>query len=222
MIRALSAFMESCYIIRRSTLSEVSLQHLDDALTRFRQFRKVFQESGVRPDGMSLPRQHALDHYPRHIREFGAPNGLCSSITESKHIKAVKEPWRRSNRFEALGQMLVTNQRLDKLSAARNDFEARGMLKGSLLSSVLQAISGSEDTLSFPTPDNTLATQGSKEDTINDNNDGNGDSDNDEDDGADAVEGPRVMATVVLAQKPGQSHFVYLPHALKVETLLSS
>ncbi|KAF8957103.1 hypothetical protein BDZ97DRAFT_120310 [Flammula alnicola] len=61
--------------------------------------------------------------------EFGAPNGLCSSITESKHIKAVKEPWRRSSHFEALAQMLVTNQRLDKLAAARVDFRARGMLK---------------------------------------------------------------------------------------------
>jgi len=26
--------------------------------------------------------------------------------------KAVKEPWRRSNRFDALSQMLLTNQRL--------------------------------------------------------------------------------------------------------------
>ncbi|KAF9553018.1 hypothetical protein CPC08DRAFT_728207 [Agrocybe pediades] len=66
------------------------------------------------------------------IREFGAPNGLCSSITESKHIKAVKEPWRRSNHYEALGQMLVTNQRLDKLAAARVDFKSRGMLAAPL------------------------------------------------------------------------------------------
>ena len=69
-----------------------------------------------------------MEHYPDHIFEFGAPNGLCSSITESKHIKAVKEPWRRSNRFQALGQMLRTNQRLDRLAAARVDFENRGML----------------------------------------------------------------------------------------------
>ncbi|KIJ58132.1 hypothetical protein HYDPIDRAFT_171393 [Hydnomerulius pinastri MD-312] len=60
--------------------------------------------------------------------EFGAPNGLCSSITESRHITAVKRPWRRSNRYEALGQMLLTNQRLDKLSAARVQFADRGML----------------------------------------------------------------------------------------------
>ena len=75
-----------------------------------------------------MPRQHSLVHYKLNIQEFGAPNGLCSSITESRHITAVKKPWRRSSRFDALGQMLVTNQRLDKLNAVRADFISRGML----------------------------------------------------------------------------------------------
>ena len=78
-------------------------------------------------------------HYSRLIRMFGAPNGLCSSITESKHIKAVKEPWRRSNRYNALGQMLLTNQRLDKLAAARVDFTSRGMLNGTCLHDAILA-----------------------------------------------------------------------------------
>jgi len=75
-----------------------------------------------------------MKHYHYLIRQFGAPNGLCSSITESKHIKAVKRPYRRTNRFQALGQMLLINQRLDKLSAARTDFKARGMLNETYLS----------------------------------------------------------------------------------------
>ena len=108
---------------------------LRDALSRFHQYREIFRTTGVRPDGFSLPRQHSLVHYEALIRLFGAPNGLCTSITESKHIKAVKEPWRRSNRYEALGQMLLTNQRLDKLAAAAIDFEKRGMLEDSLASS---------------------------------------------------------------------------------------
>ena len=108
---------------------------LRDALSRFHQYREIFRTTGVRPDGFSLPRQHSLVHYEALIRLFGAPNGLCTSITESKHIKAVKEPWRRSNRYEALGQMLLTNQHLDKLAAAAINFEKRGMLKDSLASS---------------------------------------------------------------------------------------
>jgi hypothetical protein len=69
-------------------------------------------------DHVSLPRQHALIHYLRSIRLYGSPNGLCSSITESKYIKAVKEPWRRSSRYKALKQMLVTNSQLEKLASA--------------------------------------------------------------------------------------------------------
>ena len=102
-------------------------KQLRAALASYHQHREVFREEGVRAD-FSLPRQHSMVHYVDRIWNFGAPNGLCSSITESRHITAVKEPWRRSNRFEALGQMLLTNQRLDKLSASRVSFTSRGML----------------------------------------------------------------------------------------------
>lgn len=134
MVRAIAAFMEFCYLVRRSQLDEDTLDRINMAITRFHQEREIFKETGVR-DNFSLPRQHSISHYRSLIQQFGAPNGLCSSITESKHIKAVKEPWRRSSRNQALGQMLLTNQRLDKLAAACADFTARGMLKGPLLTS---------------------------------------------------------------------------------------
>ena len=115
------------------------MKELEDALSRFHAFREVF--SPIRGSkGFSLPRQHLMVHYPALIRLFGAPNGLCSSITESKHIRAVKEPWRRSSRNNALFQMLTTNQRLDQLRAAHVDFTQRGMLNGTLLESVVAAI----------------------------------------------------------------------------------
>jgi hypothetical protein len=136
--RTLRAFLEFCYTVREDSLTEHSLEQLKDAVTRFHLYREVFISSGVREDFL-MPRQHSIMHYHSLIRLFGAPNGLCSSITESKHIRAVKEPWRRSNRNEALGQILVTNQRLDQLAAARTDFSQRGMLNGSCLTSVLQA-----------------------------------------------------------------------------------
>jgi len=140
MVQTFGAFMEFCYLARRSVLTDNSLAQLEAAIASFHEHRKIFVEKSVRPDGFaSLMRQHAVDHYPQHIRQFGAPNGLCSSITESKHIKAVKEPWRRSSRYEALGQMLLTNQRLDKLAASRVDFQERGLLVGSLLYATIQA-----------------------------------------------------------------------------------
>ena len=134
MVRTLRALLEFCYIARRNVIDTKSLNDLQDALTRFHRYRKVFEETGVREENSHPPRQHALMHYAKLIREYGAPNGLCSSITESKHIKAIKEPWHRSNRYKALGQMLTTNQRLDKLAAARVTFNSRRMFEGDLVS----------------------------------------------------------------------------------------
>ena len=87
-------------------------------------------EVGICPDGFSLPRQHSLQHYIFSITQFGAPNGLCSSITESKHIKEVKKTYHHSSRNKPLGQMLITTQCINKITAARVDFNARGMLNG--------------------------------------------------------------------------------------------
>ena len=142
-VRTFRAFLEFCYLVRRDIHTEDSVAQVQDAVVRFHQYRVIFESTGVRPDGFSLPRQHSLMHYPKLIRMFGAPNGLCSSMTEAKHIKAVKEPWRRSSRYEPLGQMLLTNQRQDKLAAARVDFTSHGMLDGTVISSALQVYSTS-------------------------------------------------------------------------------
>jgi hypothetical protein len=137
MVRAFRAFLEFCYTARRDVINEEALDQLQDAVGRFHQYREIFRTTDVRPKGFNLPRQHSISHYYNLIWMFGSPNGLCSSITESKHIKAVKEPWRRSNRYNAIGQMLLTNQRLDKLHAARVNFSARGMLNGTCLSDIV-------------------------------------------------------------------------------------
>ena len=96
-VRTIRAFLEFCYLARRDVIDTVTLELMEDALERFHHYRTIFKESGVHPDGFSLPRQHSLVHYISLIQAFGAPNGLYSSITESKHIKAIKEPWQRSN-----------------------------------------------------------------------------------------------------------------------------
>ena len=133
------ALLDFCYIARQSALTEDDVSQLEDALSRFHQHREIFLTAGVQ-DSFQFPRQHALVHSPSLVRLFGAPNGLCSSITESKHIRAVKEPWRRSNRNQALSQMLVTNQRLDQLMAAQSEFTNRGMLNGPVRMPVLEIL----------------------------------------------------------------------------------
>ncbi|KAE9385392.1 hypothetical protein BT96DRAFT_960753 [Gymnopus androsaceus JB14] len=129
MVKAIQDFLEFCYLARRDVIDKDTLTAMDRALARFHQHREIFRTTGVQLEGFSLPQQHSMVHYQYLIQQFGAPNGLCSSITESKHIKAVKRPWRRSSKHNALGQMLITNQHLNKLATYRVDLESWGMLK---------------------------------------------------------------------------------------------
>ncbi|KAJ7818062.1 hypothetical protein B0H14DRAFT_2601559 [Mycena olivaceomarginata] len=117
-VEALGAFLDFCYLVRRSDFDEDTLDAIDASVANYHEHREIFRDLRVRPDR----------YYRPNIEKFGAPGGVCSSITESRHITAIKKPWRRSSRYEALSQMLLTNQRLDKLSAARANFVERGMV----------------------------------------------------------------------------------------------
>ncbi|KAJ3474086.1 hypothetical protein NLI96_g12658 [Meripilus lineatus] len=133
MVRCLVAFMDFCYLARRPSHTLEDLTRMQDSLQRFHQLRLVFVTHGIHTDEFCLPRQHSLSHYIPSIKLFGSPNGLCSSITESKHITAVKKPWRASSRNNSLKHILDTNVRMSKISAARIDFGHRGMLRGDVL-----------------------------------------------------------------------------------------
>ena len=91
------------------------------------------------------------------IQLFGSPNGLCSSITESKHIEEIKDPWRRSSRHLALYQILKVLLRLQKLLALRRLLRSRGMLRGT--TSSYMAGTG-EDTQEDPMPPEDVADEG--------------------------------------------------------------
>lgn len=177
MVKCLAAFLDFCYIVRRNAVTDDILNDAEDALARFHHYRNIFIQTGVRID-ISLPRQHSLIHYIPGIRSFGSANGLCSSITESKHIKAVKKPWCRSSRYKALPQMLRTNTRLDKLRAVRSIFESRGMMAGSTTDYTARMLQGDR-----PVPP--VATQPANVDDYG------------------AWEGPRALSSVFLAAKKG-------------------
>jgi hypothetical protein len=184
-VKCLSAFLDFCQIARRNAITSNALDQLQDALDRFHSYRGFFiGTAGVNGDFISLPRQHSLLHYRYSICLFGSPNGLCSSITESKHIKAVKEPWRRSSRYNALIQMLRTLCRLDKLAAARGGFAELGMMDGTTASYTAMIHAGGK-----PQPRAVTAViEGADE------NDDHG-----------PAAGPKTLSTVKLARRPGES-----------------
>ena len=132
MVQALSAFMDFCYLVQQNLLDESTLDAINVAITKFHASHVIFEDIGIHSH-FSLPHQHSVKHFWVLIQMFSAPNGLCSSIMESKHIKAVKEPYRWSSHFEALGQMLLTNQRIDKLAAYHVSVTVHNMLDGPCL-----------------------------------------------------------------------------------------
>lgn len=194
-MQCISAFIECCYIARRNAITSLDLKAFERHLTRFQDLRNIFIETEVRTS-ISLPRQHALCHYVCKIELFGSPNGICSSITESMHIRAVKEPWRRSSRFEPLPQMVKTVLRLDKLAALRRVFNNRGMLEGMVSKYVFQAVTG---TLPVICP------YGENDEGGDGNDNGN---DNDDNDDGGPLSGPPTLAQVTLAVTSGK----YISH----------
>jgi hypothetical protein len=148
MVHCIANFMDACYIARRNAITSPSLEHFRHCVDTFQELRNIFIATDVRTT-ISLPRQHALDHFYYAMQFFGSPNGLCSSITESKHIKAVKEPWRRSSRFKALIQMLRIIVRMDKMAALYQLFSKQGMMRGttsSYMAGIIRAESNGAET----------------------------------------------------------------------------
>ena len=139
MVKALHVFLEFCYIAQRNVHDTQSLKELDNVLQCYHRYCEIFTTTCIQT-GFNLPCQHALIHYSKAICQFGALNGLCLSITESKHIEAVKEPWWWSSHFDVLRQMLITNEHANKLAAARADFKRRGVLQGTCLSWILNKL----------------------------------------------------------------------------------
>ena len=191
-----NTFLDFCYIARKSALTEDDLGALSTVLQRFHHYHTVFWDTGIQPEGFSLPRQHALVHYQNHIQNFGTPNGLCSSITESKHIAAVKKPWRQSSRYNALQQMLVTNTRNNQLVAAQVDFLLRGMLEGTCLGEMLHVPSGDQDDADEDTIEGTIS-DSNEEDSDDWGNRGR--------DSSGPVDRPPILGEVTLALKKGTS-----------------
>lgn len=127
MVWAISTFLDFTYLVRRQVINEDALRWIKKTIENFHRYRKIFQTVGVKVSGFNLPRQHAVNHFPRHIQQFGAPNGLCSSISETNH-KHTKSYYKKTNRVEPHKQMTKHSERMDKLAAFRSRRQRCGML----------------------------------------------------------------------------------------------
>jgi hypothetical protein len=201
-VKTLRALLEFIYIVREDEHDEDALDNLDDARERFELHREIFREMGARPTGFNLPRQHAMKHYRRAIEMWGSPNGLCTSLTESRHKTAVKQPWRRSNGNDPLDQMMLNNQRMDKMSACHAFFAVNGLLRGTCLWDTMRSLGilNDEEAREPPPRDEDPPSAHMAQAA------GIQPQDHDEENGEDAVplDGPRIADHVELARTHGK------------------
>lgn len=133
-----------CYLVCQNIIMESMLSNIKNAINCFHHYYEIFKTTGI-IFTLLLLHQHTIKHYPELIWLFGAQNRLYSSITKNKHITTVKKPYHQSNKYKALGQMLIINQHLDKLLATQTDFNHHGMLNGTCLSNTLRLIGVQSD-----------------------------------------------------------------------------
>jgi len=91
---------------------------------RFHHYHNIFKTTGVCND-FNLPWQHSLFTLPK---TYGAPNSLFFINNRLENISKQGAMETIPNAIKALGQMLLMNQWLNKLTASHADFEAHGML----------------------------------------------------------------------------------------------
>ena len=88
MVHAVCDLIKFSYLVHRDVHDTESIQAIDTALKSFHNNHKIFRTSGVIHHFNYLC-QHSLKHYIAMICAYGSPSGLCSSMMEKKHIKAV-------------------------------------------------------------------------------------------------------------------------------------
>ena len=117
------------------------------------------------------------------------------------------------SKWEAIGQMLVANQWMDKLAALCTIFKSCGMLEGTCLSDILHepCMSFNSFTLIPSLADNLIGQKKLTEvHTDNIPMDKNGDSEEDGDDDNVAISVPNIQADVKLAKTVGKYNFLVM------------
>ncbi|KAG8734479.1 hypothetical protein FRC10_011704 [Ceratobasidium sp. 414] len=106
MIRAL---LDLSYLAHSAQLTDEELTEMGNALAAFHKAKHVLLDLGIyRGRGAfdHIAKLHMVSHYLHDIRKLGVPDGFSTETPEHLHIIYVKIPWRMSNRWEPLPQMV--------------------------------------------------------------------------------------------------------------------
>jgi hypothetical protein len=118
-IRAARAFLDFMYLAQYETHTTNTLHQLASALKSWHAHRDIFISSDAYPqkDFSRIPKMHSMEHYDECIHLFGTTDNYNSGVFERLHIDYAKRAWEASNKRDAMPQMIIWLERLEKVNA---------------------------------------------------------------------------------------------------------
>ncbi|QRV77137.1 leucine-tRNA ligase [Ceratobasidium sp. AG-Ba] len=131
-VRAARCLVDFMYRVHLPQLDDDDLAQLEKDLAEFHRVKDVFIAEGAigTEEGYDgIPKIHMLSHYVHLTREYGAPDGFNTEISERLHIDYVKLFYRLSNKVDPIEQMITMLQRREAWLMQRRRLEAAGQIK---------------------------------------------------------------------------------------------
>ncbi|KAG8697208.1 hypothetical protein FRC11_000180, partial [Ceratobasidium sp. 423] len=114
-LRAVIAVIDFIYYAQLPVHTDITLELLDDALTRFHEFKGVFVEYDIRSD-FNINKVHSMIHYSESIRQLGTADGYNTETPERLHIEFAKRAYQATNRHNFFQQMTVYLERRERVA----------------------------------------------------------------------------------------------------------
>jgi hypothetical protein len=127
LVRLTRALLDHMYRAHAARMTEDELVEMEAAWEEFHRLKDCLVTAGALTSVESFNRiskLHTVLHWPRSIRELGTADGYNSEAPEHLHIEYAKEPWRCSNKVDAIPQMIQFMQRQEAIRIQRARLDA--------------------------------------------------------------------------------------------------
>ncbi|KAK1230796.1 hypothetical protein PQX77_006110 [Marasmius sp. AFHP31] len=111
---AVRGMLDFVYLAQYPLHTSETLHLLEEALSRFHDYKSVFIELGACM-GFRIPKLHGCQHFRRHFENFGTADNYNTEYTERLHIDLAKNAYRATNHRDELPQMVLWLDRREKL-----------------------------------------------------------------------------------------------------------
>jgi hypothetical protein len=113
-IRSAHALLDFLYLAKYPIHTNLTLQLLMDALSRFHANRDIFINLGIRSQ-FNLPKLHYMSHYVELIKYFGTTDNFDTQYTERLHIEIPKHSYAATNHKDKYEQMTSWSDRKERV-----------------------------------------------------------------------------------------------------------